>query len=134
MIMMMMISILTLTLTPFYAAISPIPIYQYQYHTIPLYQTIRLPIDLSCISDRTINRLAALTHPKTLAHTKDRKDKILNKLYKRRVELDFSRKSGSRGGVRWAFPLVDFITYLSLYLLNECTNPNPNLHSIPMPL
>lgn len=30
-----------------------------------------------------------------LAETKDRKDKILNKLYKRRVELDFSRKTGS---------------------------------------
>ena len=30
----------------------------------------------------------------TLAQTRDRKDKILNKLYKRRVELDFSRKSG----------------------------------------
>eukprot|EP00605_Chrysophyceae_sp_TOSAG23-4_P001981 GSChrysophyteH1.ASY1.ANO1.2195.1 assembled CDS len=65
-----------------------------------LNETIRLPIDLSCISDKIVNRLALLTQPKTLAHTKDRKDKILNKLYKRRVELDFSRKSGARGGVR----------------------------------
>ena len=62
-----------------------------------LNETIRLPIDLSCISDKIVNRLAALTQPKTLANTKDRKDKILNKLYKRRVELDFSRKSGARG-------------------------------------
>jgi hypothetical protein len=35
-----------------------------------------------------------------LAQTKDRKDNILNKLYKRRVELDFSRKSGTKGGIR----------------------------------
>ena len=29
-----------------------------------------------------------------MSKTKDRKDKILNKLYKRRVELDFSRRGG----------------------------------------
>jgi len=31
----------------------------------------------------------------TLSETKDRKDKILTKLYKRRVELDFSRKGST---------------------------------------
>ena len=61
---------------------------------------IKLPIDLSCISEKLINKLAFLIQPKTLAVTRDRKDKILNKLYKRRVELDFSRKAGSRGGTR----------------------------------
>jgi hypothetical protein len=35
-----------------------------------------------------------------LSETRDRKDKILNKLYKRRVELDFSRKTGNRGSVK----------------------------------
>jgi hypothetical protein len=59
----------------------------------------KLPIDLSCISEKLVNKLAAMTSPKTLSATKDRKDKILNKLYKRRVELDFSRKSNVRGGV-----------------------------------
>lgn len=59
----------------------------------------KLPIDLSCISEKLVNKLAAMTSPKTLAITKDRKDKILNKLYKRRVELDFSRKSNVRSGV-----------------------------------
>ena len=63
-------------------------------------EIIRLPIDLSCISDKLANKLAMLVSPKTLAQTKDRKDKILNKLYKRRVELDFSRKSAARGGPR----------------------------------
>ena len=58
----------------------------------------KLPIDLSCISEKLVNKLAAMTSPKTLSVTKDRKDKILNKLYKRRVELDFSRKSNVRGG------------------------------------
>ena len=55
---------------------------------------IKLPIDLSCISDKLANRLASMTNPKILANTRDRKDKILNKLYKRRVEIDFSRKGG----------------------------------------
>ena len=61
---------------------------------------IKLPIDLSCISEKMINKLAFLIPPKVLAQTRDRKDKILNKLYKRRVELDFSRKAGSKGGTR----------------------------------
>jgi hypothetical protein len=61
---------------------------------------IKLPIDLSCISEKLVNKLAFMIPPRILAETKDRKDKILNKLYKRRVELDFSRKAGSRGGTR----------------------------------
>lgn len=56
---------------------------------------IRLPIDLSCVSEKLVNRIAAITHPKTLCDVKDKKDKILTKLYKRRVELDFSRKGSS---------------------------------------
>eukprot|EP01033_Poteriospumella_lacustris_P017978 gene17978-12886_t len=62
---------------------------------------IKLPIDLSCISEKLVNRIASITSPKALSEIKDRKDKILTKLYKRRVELDFSRKgsaSKSSGG------------------------------------
>ncbi len=61
---------------------------------------IKLPIDLSCINEKLINKLAQITHPSVLAVTKDRKDKILNKLYKRRVELDFSRKNNLKTGMR----------------------------------
>jgi len=60
-----------------------------------LNEIIKLPIDLSCISEKLINKIALLTTPKMLTETKDRKDKILTKLYKRRVELDFSRKGGT---------------------------------------
>ena len=84
-----------------------------------LNETIRLPIDLSCISDKIVNRLAALTHPKTLANTKDRKDKILNKLYKRRVELDFSRKSGARGGVRTIAASLTCCRYCGMVYLDN---------------
>ena len=59
-----------------------------------LNEIVKLPIDLSCISDRLVNRLASMTNPQILAQSRDRKDKILNKLYKRRVEIDFSRKGG----------------------------------------
>ena len=84
-----------------------------------LNETIRLPIDLSCISDKIVNRLAALTHLKTLAHTKDRKDKLLNKLYKRRVELDFSRKSGARGGVRTIAASLTCCRYCGIVYLDN---------------
>jgi hypothetical protein len=83
---------------------------------------IRLPIDLSCISDKLVNRLAALTQPKMLAQTKDRKDKILNKLYKRRVELDFSRKSGSRGGTRTIAASLTCCRYCGCVYLDNCVS------------
>lgn len=50
-----------------------------------LNEIIKLPIDLSCISERLINRIAAITPSRMLADTRDKKDKILTKLYKRRV-------------------------------------------------
>eukprot|EP01031_Cornospumella_fuschlensis_P029075 gene29075-35089_t len=58
-----------------------------------LNEIIRLPIDLSCLSDRLIHRIACLTPPQVLCGVRDKKDKLLSKLYKRRVELDFSRKA-----------------------------------------
>jgi hypothetical protein len=61
---------------------------------------IKLPIDLSCISEKLLNRLAFLTPSKLLSSTRDRKDKILNKLYKRRVEMDFSRKNNGPKSLR----------------------------------
>jgi hypothetical protein len=67
-----------------------------------LNEIIKLPIDLSCISEKLVNRIAAISSPKVLSDIRDRKDKILTKLYKRRVELDFSRKgsaSKSIGGI-----------------------------------
>jgi len=77
----------------------------------------KIPIDLACISEKLLNKLTVLTPPnvnqtyvlryislcifilfQVLAVTKDKKDKILNKLYKRRVEIDYSRKSSSKSG------------------------------------
>ena len=54
-----------------------------------------------------------------LAQTKDRKDKILNKLYKRRVELDFSRKSGVKGGVRTIASSLTCCRYCGLVYLEN---------------
>jgi len=82
-------------------------------------EIIRLPIDLSCISDKLVNKLAMLISPKVLAQTKDRKDKILNKLYKRRVELDFSRKSGARGGSRTIAASLTCCRYCGMVYLDN---------------
>lgn len=116
---------------------------------------IKLPMDLSCISEKLINKLAHITHPKVpishshfiihhvapiyifhkqvnvfklisykqiLSHTKDRKDKILNKLYKRRVELDFSRKSNFRGGVRTIAASLTCCRYCGMVYLDRCVS------------
>ena len=78
-----------------------------QFIATHLNEIIKLPIDLACISEKLMNRLASLTPPRVLAVTKDKRDKILNKLYKRRVEIDFSRKAGSKSGVR---SIASFLT------------------------
>lgn len=83
---------------------------------------VKLPIDLSCISEKLINKLAFLTSPKTLAVTKDRKDKILNKLYKRRVELDFSRKNLPRGGSRSIAASLTCCQYCGSVYLDSCVS------------
>lgn len=81
-----------------------------QHISANLTDIIKLPIDLSCISEKLINKLAFMTPPKVLCEAKDRKDKILNKLYKRRVELDFSRKTGSRGSVKGTRTIASTLT------------------------
>ena len=81
-----------------------------QYISCNLTDIVRLPIDLSCISEKLINKLAFITSPKVLSQAKDRKDKILNKLYKRRVELDFSRKTGSRGSNKGTKTIASTLT------------------------
>eukprot|EP01041_Mallomonas_annulata_P013326 gene13326-28233_t len=87
-----------------------------------LSEIIRLPIDLSCISEKLINRLAILTQPKTLSQTKDRKDKVLNKLYKRRVELDFSRKALPRGGHRSIAASLTCCQFCGSVYLDSCVS------------
>lgn len=54
-----------------------------------LNEIIRMPIDLSCISDKLLDTLADLLHFASLAELRDKKDKLLSKLYKRRLEIDF---------------------------------------------
>ena len=54
-----------------------------------------MPIDLSCISEKLLQQLAELTDASILADFRDKKDKMLSKLYKRRLELDFRNPSPS---------------------------------------
>lgn len=48
-----------------------------------------MPIDLNCLSERLLHKLADKVDARTLAAVKDKRDKLLSKLYKRRLELDF---------------------------------------------
>lgn len=51
-----------------------------------------MPIDLNCVSDRLVHRLAELCDADTLSLLEDKKDKLLPKLYKRRLEIDFRHR------------------------------------------
>ena len=60
-----------------------------RFMAVRLPEIVRMPIDLGCISDRLLGRLADLLDAQSLAGLKDKRDKLLPKLYKRRLELDF---------------------------------------------
>uniref|UniRef100_A0A7S1XVF4 SANT and BTB domain-containing protein n=1 Tax=Phaeomonas parva TaxID=124430 RepID=A0A7S1XVF4_9STRA len=63
-----------------------------KYITAHLSEVIRVPIDMGCIKDELLVRLAALTEPEVLAYTRDKRDKLLSKLYKKRIEMDFRER------------------------------------------
>ncbi|KAH8056541.1 DUF3342-containing protein [Aureococcus anophagefferens] len=51
-----------------------------------------MPIDLACVSEKLVLRLAELCTAEVLASLSDKKDKLLPKLYKRRLEIDFRHR------------------------------------------
>ncbi|CAN0188526.1 unnamed protein product, partial [Ectocarpus sp. 8 AP-2014] len=54
-----------------------------------LTEIVKLPIDLSCLSDKMVLQLAKIVTLDQLAVAKDRKDKLLSRVHKKRIEIDF---------------------------------------------
>ncbi len=52
-----------------------------------LNEVMKLPIDTNCISDAILKKLAAVTQVELLDELKDRKDRLLSKLYMKKLEL-----------------------------------------------
>ncbi|GMI26935.1 hypothetical protein TeGR_g442 [Tetraparma gracilis] len=64
-----------------------------------LEEILKLPLDLSCISDPLCAKLAKLTPAEVLVGLSDPKGKLLPRLYKKRLEVDFRERSAEeRGG------------------------------------
>ena len=57
---------------------------EYLRSTLP--EVLRLPIDLSCVSDALLAQLAALLEPEDIEKLKDKKDKISSRLYAKKLE------------------------------------------------
>ena len=57
-------------------------------------EILHMPIDLACVSEKLVLRLAELCTAEVLASLTDKKDKLLPKLYKRRLEIDFRHRHG----------------------------------------
>jgi len=67
-----------------------------------LNEILQLPLDLSCLNDHLVLAIAKRCSPEVLAAVKDKKDKLLSKLFKKRLEIDFrerGRGSSARSGV-----------------------------------
>ena len=60
-----------------------------------LVEILRMPIDLACLSEKVVLRLAELCDADALSVLEDRKEKLLPKLYKRRLEIDFRHRAES---------------------------------------
>mmetsp|Transcript_60717 Transcript_60717/g.140229 ORF Transcript_60717/g.140229 Transcript_60717/m.140229 type:complete len:649 (-) Transcript_60717:185-2131(-) len=57
-------------------------------------QVLRLPIDLSCLTDEIVRRLADQFTEEKLDSIRDRKDKLLSKLFQRKVEAMATQSGG----------------------------------------
>lgn len=62
-----------------------------QYVALHLNEVIRLPIDLGCLTEAMLARLANIMSITCLAQVQDRKDKVMSRLCKRRIEEDLKR-------------------------------------------
>jgi len=51
-----------------------------------LADVVRLPIDMSCLNDKLISKLAPRVTIETLAFVRDRKDKLESRIYSKKVE------------------------------------------------
>lgn len=88
-------------------------------------EVLRLPIDLSCVSDALLAQLAALIEPEDIEKLRDKKDKISSRLYAKKIEAlladdsnmlhrcTFCSRLFTSGQREWepclrAPPLVDF--------------------------
>ncbi|CAM9139472.1 unnamed protein product [Phaeothamnion confervicola] len=58
-------------------------------------EIVKLPIDLACLNDAMVVRLARLATLEQLARARDRRDKLLSRVFKKRIELDFRDRSVS---------------------------------------
>ena len=47
---------------------------------------VNLPIDMSCLNENLLNKLAKLVAPEELENIRDRKDKLTSKLYCRKLD------------------------------------------------
>lgn len=56
-------------------------------------EILRMPIDLACLSDKLVHRLAERYDAEALSDLVDSKGKLLPRLYKKRLEIDFRRSS-----------------------------------------
>ena len=54
-----------------------------------------MPLDMSCLSEDSISQLAALFEPAELEQIKDKKDKILSRLFSQRIVLLFAQADAS---------------------------------------
>ncbi|KAJ1445029.1 hypothetical protein M885DRAFT_502875 [Pelagophyceae sp. CCMP2097] len=63
-------------------------------------EILRMPIDLACVSDALVTRLAGLCTADVLSALRDDHDKLLPKLYKRRLEIDFRHRDTAHGRAR----------------------------------
>ena len=58
---------------------------EYLHGALP--EVLRLPIDLSCVSDTLLAQLAALFEPEEIEKLRDKKDKISSRLYAKKIEV-----------------------------------------------
>lgn len=52
-------------------------------------EILQLPIDMNCMNSEVVKRLARIIPIETLLNLKDKKDKLMSKLYMKKLEVIF---------------------------------------------
>ena len=91
--MMELASVVSILISSDFLQMEELVVYCLKYIARNLEEILKLPVDLTCISDALVVKLAKLVNAEILVSISDKKGKLLPRLYKKRLEVDFKEVS-----------------------------------------
>lgn len=88
-------SVISVLISADFLQMKPLTQHCIQFLRNALPEVLRLPIDLSCVSDALLGQLAALLEPEDVEKLRDKKDKISSRLYSKKLEALLAQEANT---------------------------------------